>query len=374
MTDNPEYEVHGVYPYKDLDRQIFRQAINGKETWNTVGCPLNPNPMWHSPGYGMGNFSCWNTIDAYCRPDDFTGAQIEDYYPRFQGVLDAMLPRLDPAIDMVVWVAEFDEVIGLLMKPWTIWKKIKNRKKLKKTSLADKFSNQWLERNFAVKPTVADTINLVKAVMSWAEKLEALKKGAGLDKLHAARGGFTENIDLVDRMMWDQVSCGCDKPFKLNLVETRHKLRGGVTVLYSYELPNAFDPFWEKYSAFLQAIGGSISAKTVWDLIPFSFVVDWIIDVGGWLDQFKFEAFPVNVVIRDMCLSLKEDRAYGMKIWGCYTNYSWHHFGSLKFQNYQRRAMKEIPVKLTPRLPNLFQFSLGTALAYTLGKSTLKWD
>jgi hypothetical protein len=38
-------------------------------------------------------------------------------------------------------------------------------------------------------------------------------------------------------------------------------------------------------AGFLQSIDLELTAENIWDLIPYSFVVDWVIDVGGLLER-----------------------------------------------------------------------------------------
>jgi hypothetical protein len=43
----------------------------------------------------------------------------------------------------------------------------------------------------------------------------------------------------------------------------------------------------------------------VWNAIPFSFVVDWVVDVGSFLGTFARDNFPIDTVITDFCHSYK---------------------------------------------------------------------
>jgi hypothetical protein len=142
--------------------------------------------------------------------------------------------------------------------------------------------------------------------------------------------------------------------------------------VYSYTLPHDFEGFWGTYSRTLQAIGGRVSLKTGWDLIPFSFILDWIFPIGDFLDQWKMEAFPVNVVIRDLCLSLRvKKEAVEWRRGACYTGGKFVPVGSLRTERFTREILEEIPFDFSAQLPSFLQFSLGTALAVTVG-STLK--
>lgn len=48
--------------------------------------------------------------------------------------------------------------------------------------------------------------------------------------------------------------------------------------------------------------------ENLWDLIPFSFVIDWLVDVGGLLDQLDASNHSASVDIVAACYSIKLDR------------------------------------------------------------------
>jgi len=50
---------------------------------------------------------------------------------------------------------------------------------------------------------------------------------------------------------------------------------------------------------------GVFDAAAAWDVIPWSFVVDWFVDVGGWLHDHSPKLYPVDVSVKDYCESLK---------------------------------------------------------------------
>jgi hypothetical protein len=56
---------------------------------------------------------------------------------------------------------------------------------------------------------------------------------------------------------------------------------------------------------FKKWIGFRGDPRIVWNAIPFSFVIDWVLKVGDWLSQFDEGAFPVRLTILDACVSRK---------------------------------------------------------------------
>jgi hypothetical protein len=57
---------------------------------------------------------------------------------------------------------------------------------------------------------------------------------------------------------------------------------------------------------YLDALGFELNPKIIWDAIPFSFVLDWFFEVGGWLQRFKSDTLELPVVLADSYLQYKE--------------------------------------------------------------------
>lgn len=79
-----------------------------------------------------------------------------------------------------------------------------------------------------------------------------------------------------------------------------------ATMKYSYSLPE-LSHLQMKVRGALDAFGLDISASVIWEAIPFSFVVDWFIDVQGFLSQFNKPYLEPKIKIIDFCSSIKWD-------------------------------------------------------------------
>lgn len=76
-----------------------------------------------------------------------------------------------------------------------------------------------------------------------------------------------------------------------------------LTVKYAYSIPIP-EPM-ARVSAFLDKIGGILNPATVWQRIPFSFIVDWFVDVDSYLRNLRIDQLPVDIVIEGATESLK---------------------------------------------------------------------
>jgi len=56
----------------------------------------------------------------------------------------------------------------------------------------------------------------------------------------------------------------------------------------------------------LDTLGIELNPRIIWDAIPFSFVVDWFVGVGNFLETFKIDALELPIVYVDSYLQYKE--------------------------------------------------------------------
>jgi hypothetical protein len=71
---------------------------------------------------------------------------------------------------------------------------------------------------------------------------------------------------------------------------------------YKYTLPNA-DSRLEKVYSLLDTLGVRLDPAIIWNAIPFSFVIDWIVDVSSFLASFARDNYPIEVSVLDFCHS-----------------------------------------------------------------------
>lgn len=89
---------------------------------------------------------------------------------------------------------------------------------------------------------------------------------------------------------------------------TTRKLEGlthHATMEFEYRIDSEVGPFLQRLFAELDYWGINLSVSDVWAVIPFSFIIDWVLNVSQMLQRFDKTNLPVDVVIYDYCRSLK---------------------------------------------------------------------
>jgi hypothetical protein len=56
--------------------------------------------------------------------------------------------------------------------------------------------------------------------------------------------------------------------------------------------------------AFMDDIGLNLNPSIIWNAIPWTFVIDWVVNVSSWLDQFKFRNIEPITYIGEYCWSM----------------------------------------------------------------------
>lgn len=79
----------------------------------------------------------------------------------------------------------------------------------------------------------------------------------------------------------------------------------------------AMSTFERSLKAILDSLGFELNPGIVWEAIPFSFVVDWFFDVGGFLNRYKFDTLELPIFMVDSYVQYKASLN---------VNWWWHRF------------------------------------------------
>lgn len=129
-----------------------------------------------------------------------------------------------------------------------------------------KIPDKWLELQYGWLPLMSDIMGISKRLSKKARDSGAL--------VHVT--GYAEDETNKKRRITSTVS---DKNFVALSTKTKHQV--WQSLYFTLGNPAIAD---------LSSLGLLNPAEIVWELIPFSFVVDWFIPVGGWLSNLTADA------------------------------------------------------------------------------------
>jgi hypothetical protein len=229
--------------------------------------------------------------------------------------LDAMLPGIRPELSLVNSIIELKDFKSL---PRTL-RNIKNLTKsittldwgsLSLRRLIRGGSDVYLQTQFNILPLLSDITGIKNAIIRTRQKVQNLLENEGrLLTKHYARpiNTLTPSHDYVTSdpgslpsyMSPGSVTFERDTSYESSMFR--------AMIEYSYEL----DP-WARQQAqlrgLLDALGVNCNPQIIWNAIPWSFVVDWVVGVNRWLDQFKTRNLEPVTHIKRYMISLSTVR------------------------------------------------------------------
>lgn len=155
----------------------------------------------------------------------------------------------------------------------------------KPLSKGDYLSNSWLETHFAWLPVIEDIHNII-------EYIEKTFSHSERDSTWLSYTGYSGWFDLRDAIYRPPAVAAFLKVHDLNLTVSR---RWRVSYTATFRMK---DPVKDV----LNSVGLLNPASVAWEIVPFSFVLDWFIPVGNWIDSFTAHA---GLELLEVCRSEK---------------------------------------------------------------------
>lgn len=179
-----------------------------------------------------------------------------------------------------------------------------------------------LNWSFGYKPFISDLTKLYDGLVTWQARLDKFQRQQGLTLVRHYKEELAcpEPRNDACKVFW----------------KTKPTYR--ATCKYSYTLPE-MSIEQQRLRGLLDTIGLQLNAAVVWEAIPYSFVVDWFVDVGGFLDQFSHDWLSPKVTIIDFCSSLKWDVEVEAATWlvdACQNNVHARQHGTMRQRLYHR--------------------------------------
>lgn len=191
-----------------------------------------------------------------------------------QAVIRAAAKLLEPDVGYGLMLAEASETIKLLTSPFSALPRLVKRLRKPKTLKRKKnthpqtplhyAADAWLQYRYAIMPTISDASDIVRHVTKGLTPPESVQK---------VGGGVTGPQGQTST---DGVACyaGCWVKYRT------------TTWWKEYYVSHLFYQVVDVAAAQRNSLGMGLSQlpALAWELVPFSFVLDWAIDVGGWLN------------------------------------------------------------------------------------------
>lgn len=206
----------------------------------------------------------------------------------FQTRWDQCKPTMETRTNLSVFLAELTDIrrmFDLLPRAKDVWRN--------KTELAKYVNGLHLNYNFGWKPFISDLMNALDALSTLNERLEDFVQKAGKD-ISAQKG--SKDIEHTHETSW---VLPFNSDWKLSeIVSGTERLRS--TFRFSYDLPRipGNSMYWR---AVLDSLGFKLAPSVIWQKLPFSFIVDWMVNLTAYLQAHEDSWIQPEIFLQETC-------------------------------------------------------------------------
>jgi hypothetical protein len=239
-------------------------------------------------------------------------------------------------------------------------------------SLKKNLAGGFLNYKFGWKPTVGDLQGMAAAIRQTGQSIGRFSAMCGQTLSDHCRLSGPKTVTTVHGSF--DFHGNSHYPCKWTA-----EIQGSVTAHVRYRVMpilalNEFDLIMR---GFADALGVQLNPRILWDKLPFSFVVDWFLSVGNFLDRFSIDALELPIQLVDFCLQFKQSkfvRSQLIESTSGGTVIPPYVVGGCETREDHFRRVPIFPdsaslAGLNFRLPNFNQAILGVALATVLKTS-----
>jgi hypothetical protein len=126
--------------------------------------------------------------------------------------------------------------------------------------------NRYMELRYAIRPLVIDAQNVIKALQVNMTKVRKTARGGASDQ-------HQDSVTTTERYLWLEKTCTASIEYEIST-------RAGVLCDIVMSTPSVW--------------GVDQLLETVWEVIPFSFIINWFIDIASLLSSWSPKAGVVE--------------------------------------------------------------------------------
>lgn len=206
--------------------------------------------------------------------------EVGDLYSLGRGAYEKFSP-LKPRVDMGQFFAEFGEIPRMLRATAKFFRNIWRSMGGAKTWFGPKHvADEWLNTQFGWVPFLSTLSDLIRTTQNVSSYIERLRRFNGKWE---KRGGRVAKVNTTSEYdMLHNVLFSADSRFSISTnvktsVET--KFDAWYEAKYRYWIPELRKP-GIPLSVLNQMYGMRVSPALIWELIPWSWLIDWFADIG----------------------------------------------------------------------------------------------
>lgn len=240
-------------------------------------------------------------------------------------------------------------------------------------------SKRYLEYNFGWRPLYRDVVSLLKEVTGFYALYQELVENADKPvqkhwRTHVSGTAVGESRlsfnDAGETVTTSYEGSWAYKAKYQVVAEATPGILYNATVRLRYAIPPELLAAGGLAKAWLDLLGVSRNPAILWNAIPFSFIVDWIVSIGAKLDRLRLDNIEFKTEILDFCHSAKFKRrvTYDLAVFnqdaaGVYYSLPYVTTDSCVIERYERKTgYPSISLALQTSGLSVREFSLAGAL------------
>lgn len=204
-------------------------------------------------------------------------------------------------------------------------------------------SNDYLLYKFGIKPLMQEVEQFAHGVVGILKRLDFLRRTQG----SCFSCKYSESITYtgVDQMLGTADNRGLGSAL-LMLREIEGTIRYTATARVQNNLIG-LDGFLSNIRYSIGALGGKDVVKFLWDLVPFSFVVDWFYNIGELCDRYaQINSFKGSLDVKRCDTSFKKRAIGRLYIEGDVLKERKIDYGYVKYEVYDRQPSFDCAIGL----------------------------
>lgn len=176
--------------------------------------------------------------------------------------------------------------------------------------LTKKVSEGHLTWEFGIRPILNDLNEIWTGIANYEKRIaEFIERSKGEQKRY-----YSEKVPQA--VHEDTVSSSNDRTFKSIY---KCSIKRVATMSYTYKITEDLNSLVGRLRAIQAILGLKASASVIWEAIPFSFLVDYVLNVGEFLRSIEDDLIEPDVEIIDYSISYK--LTFDRKLMCTYPNY-----------------------------------------------------
>jgi hypothetical protein len=231
-----------------------------------------------------------------------------------------MKPSLSNSLSMTNFLLELREFSDLkdIFKDFDLTSLRKFRKGI---------SGDFLNYSFGWMPTISDFKAIYESCVSFEKLLRDYKSRSGSQQVRH----FQKILPDITEQRYPGTPNAPHTELLCKRTISNRVYNATMKFTYSIE---GIDQGFDKLRAVMDVFGLKFGMAVIWEAIPYSFLIDWFLNVGDYLGQFDTDALNSVVHVIDFCHSytanINDD--WYLKNWGTH----WHNFGVHDCRLYKR--------------------------------------